>query len=101
MLRGLEPLHSLAAVIIIQHLMGLTMGVLGYALLRRYKLPGWGATLAMVPVLLSAYAIQMEHELLSDTSVRVPGPDRGRGDGVVARSAAVGLRCACVRAPTR
>jgi hypothetical protein len=67
MLRGLEPLHSLAAVIIVQHLMGLTMGVLGYALLRRYKLPDWGATLAIVPVLLSAYAVQMEHELLSDT----------------------------------
>ncbi len=67
MLRALEPFHSLAAVIVIQHLMGLTMAVLGYALLRRYKLPGWGATLAMVPVLLSAYAVQMEHELLSDT----------------------------------
>jgi hypothetical protein len=67
MLRILEPLHSLAAVIIIQHAMGLCIGVLGYALLRRHKLPAWGATLAMVPVLLSAYAIQLEHFLLSDT----------------------------------
>lgn len=67
MLRALEPLHSLAAVIAIQHVMGLGVGVLGYALLRRRGLPGWGATLAMVPVLLSAYAIQIEHFLLSDT----------------------------------
>ncbi len=68
MLRLLEPLHSLAAVIEIQHAMGLTAGVLGYALLRRrFGLPGWGATLAMLPVLASAYAIQIEHFLLSDT----------------------------------
>ncbi len=60
-------LHSLAAVIVIQHLMGLAIGMLGYALLRRRGLPGWGAALAMAPVLLSAYAIQLEHFLLSDT----------------------------------
>lgn len=47
--------------------MGLAIGVAGYALLRRLGLPGWGATIAMVPVLLSAYAIQIEHFLLSDT----------------------------------
>ena len=67
MLRLLEPFHSLAGVTVLQHLMGLVIGVAGYALLRRLGLPGWGATLAMVPVLLSAYAIQMEHFLLSDT----------------------------------
>jgi hypothetical protein len=67
MLRVLDPFHSFGAVVGIQHVMGLCIGVLGYALLRRYGLPGWGATLAMVPVLLSAYAIQMEHFLLSDT----------------------------------
>jgi hypothetical protein len=67
MLRVLEPLHSLETVIGIQHIMGLCIGVLGYAVLRRYRLPGWGATLAMVPVLLSGYAVQMEHFVLSDT----------------------------------
>jgi hypothetical protein len=72
MLRALDPFHSIALVLVIQHLMGLTMAVLGYALLRRYRLPGWGATLAMVPVLLSAYAIQMEHFLLSDTLFAFP-----------------------------
>jgi hypothetical protein len=67
MLWLLEPFHSLAAVAGIQHAMGLGIGVAGYALLRRAGLPGWGATLAMVPVLLSAYAIQIEHLLVSDT----------------------------------
>lgn len=28
---------------------------------------GWGATLAIVPVLLSAYAVQLQHFVLSDT----------------------------------
>jgi hypothetical protein len=67
MLRLLEPFNSLAVVVGVQHAMGLGVGVLGYALLRRFGLPGWGAALAMVPVLLSAYAIQIEHFLLSDT----------------------------------
>jgi hypothetical protein len=67
LLRVLVPFHSFEAIVGIQHLMGLIAGVLVYALLRRYGLPGWGATLAAAPVLLSAYAIQMEHFLLSDT----------------------------------
>jgi len=68
-LRLLDFLHTLTAVIVVQHVMGLAIGVMGYALLRRrFGLPGWGATLAMVPVLLSAYAIQLEHFLLSDTT---------------------------------
>jgi hypothetical protein len=69
MLRLLDFLHTLTAVIVVQHLMGLAIGVLGYALLRRrFGLPGWAATLAMIPVLLSAYAMQLEHFLLSDTT---------------------------------
>jgi len=67
MLVLLSPLHSVLAVVAVQHLMGLSVGTAGYALLRRRGLPGWGATLAMVPVLLSAYAIQLEHFILSDS----------------------------------
>jgi hypothetical protein len=64
MLLMLRPLHSFAAVTAVQHLLGLALGVMIYALLRRYGLPDWGATLAAVPVLFSAYQVQLEHEIL-------------------------------------
>jgi hypothetical protein len=67
MLWLLKPFHSLAFVLGVQHAMGLAAGIVAYALLRRAGLPGWGATIAAVPVLLSAYAIQIEHFPLSDT----------------------------------
>ncbi|POM27096.1 hypothetical protein BTM25_15050 [Actinomadura rubteroloni] len=64
----LKPFHSFALVVFVQHLMGLAMGVMIYALLRRrFRLPKWGAALATVPVLLDAYQIELEHLILSDT----------------------------------
>ncbi|MGE5292320.1 MAG: phospholipid carrier-dependent glycosyltransferase [Micromonosporaceae bacterium] len=66
-LRALEPLHSLVVVSLLQHLMGLAMAVMVYALARRARLPRWGATLCTLPVLLDGYQIQLEHMLMSDT----------------------------------
>ena len=64
----LKPFHSFALVAALQHLMGLAMGVMIYALLRRrFGLPGWGAALVAAPVLLDAYQLQLEHLVLSDT----------------------------------
>jgi hypothetical protein len=63
----LRPFHSFALVVGLQHLMGLAIAVMIYALLRiRFGLPKWGAALAAAPVLLDAYEIQLEHLILSD-----------------------------------
>jgi hypothetical protein len=66
-LKILQPLHSYALITILQHLMGLTVAVMVYALARhRYQAPAWLATLAAVPVLYDGFEIQLEHLILSD-----------------------------------
>jgi hypothetical protein len=63
----LRPFHSVWLVTAVQAVMGLAMGVAVYAVLRRHRVASWAATLAAVPVLLSAHELQMEHFVLSDT----------------------------------
>ncbi|WP_157429790.1 hypothetical protein [Actinomadura oligospora] len=63
----LKPFHSLTLVTATQHLMGLAVGVLVYAVACRYRVPRWGALLAAVPVLFDAYEIELERLVLSDT----------------------------------
>jgi hypothetical protein len=66
-LKILQPFHSYAVVTILQHLMGLAVAVMVYALARhRYRAPAWLATLATVPVLYDGFEIQLEHLILSD-----------------------------------
>jgi hypothetical protein len=67
LLKILQPFHSYALITILQHLMGLAVGVMVYALARhRYHAPAWLATLAAVPVLYDGFEIQLEHLILSD-----------------------------------
>jgi hypothetical protein len=64
----IEPVRSLLTVTALQHLMGLVIGTAVYALLRlRFGFRAWTATLAALPALLSAYELQLEHFVLSDT----------------------------------
>ncbi len=74
LLMVLRPLHSVGAVVVVQHLMGLAVAGVLYALLRRPHLfrgkrglPGWAAALAVTPVLFDGNQIELEHLLLSDT----------------------------------
>jgi hypothetical protein len=66
LLWALKPLHSLAAVAAVQHVMGLAVGVLVYLLARRWGLPAWAATLASIPVLFDAYELQLESDAVPD-----------------------------------
>lgn len=67
-LRALEPLHSYALVTISQHLMGLAVGVMIYALARhRFGPPAWVAVLFSLPVLYDGFEIQLEHLIMADT----------------------------------
>jgi hypothetical protein len=66
-LRILEPFHSYALITILQHLEGLSVGVMVYALARhRFGAKAWIAALAAVPVLYDGFEIQLEHLILSD-----------------------------------
>jgi hypothetical protein len=62
----LLPFHSLALVAALQHIMGLGVAVMIYALLRRYGLPGWGATLAATPVLFDPAQLLLEQLVMAD-----------------------------------
>jgi hypothetical protein len=64
----LKPFHSLALVTISQHVMGLAVAVMMYALAkRRFRAPSWLAVLVTVPVLFDGFEIQLEHLIMSDT----------------------------------
>jgi hypothetical protein len=67
MLYILMPLHSFTVIAVLQAVMGLAMGIGIYALLRHRGLPGWGATLAALPVLFDVFELQIEHMVMADT----------------------------------
>ena len=64
----LSPFHSYFVVTASQHLMGLLVAVMIYALARRrFAAPAWVAVLATLPVLYDGFEIQLEHLIMTDT----------------------------------
>ena len=64
----LKPFHSFALVTVSQHIMGLLVAVMIYALARhRFGAPQWLAVLVTLPVLYDGFEIQLEHLIMSDT----------------------------------
>jgi Dolichyl-phosphate-mannose-protein mannosyltransferase len=64
----LSPFHSYFLVTASQHLMGLLVAVMIYALARRrFAAPAWVAVLATLPVLYDGFEIQLEHLVMTDT----------------------------------
>ncbi len=64
----LSPAHSYLLVTASQHLMGLAVAVMIYALARqRFGAPAWLAVLATLPVLYDGFEIQLEHLIMADT----------------------------------
>jgi hypothetical protein len=63
----MRPFDSLALTAGLQHVMGLAIAVMVYALLINRSVPGWGATLAAAPVLFDPRELNLEHSIMSDT----------------------------------
>jgi len=64
----LKPFHSFALVTVSQHIMGLLVAVMMYALARhRFGTPKWLAAVMTLPVLYDGFEIQLEHLIVSDT----------------------------------
>ena len=66
-LRAILFVSNLDTVIALQHLLGLVMAVVIYRLLVRRGVSRWLAALAIAPVLLDAYELQMEQTIMPGT----------------------------------
>ena len=66
-LRLLPLENELAVVPFVQHLVGLAIACLLYALLVRLRVRRWLAALATAPVLLDGYPLNIEQQILSET----------------------------------
>ena len=58
--------RDLGTITVAQHLAGLVTGVLVYALMLRLRLPRWLATVGAAVVVLDAYAIALEQQVLAE-----------------------------------
>jgi hypothetical protein len=62
----LKPLHSLALIASLQHLLGLAVAVMVYAVLRRFCVRAWIATLASATVLFDPAQFLIEQLIMAD-----------------------------------
>ncbi len=62
----LKPLHSLALIAGLQHLLGLAVAVMVYAVLRRFGVRAWIATLASATVLFDPAQFLLEQLIMAD-----------------------------------
>src|ERR1700728_1288638 len=62
----LLPLHSDYVIGLLQAAMGVILGVVTHALLRRRGLPWWGATLTALSLLFDTCELHLEHSLTAD-----------------------------------
>lgn len=63
----LNPVTTYREVAILQHVLGLAMVVLVYALLQRRGVARWASLLAVVPLGFDAYLLDIEHFILAET----------------------------------
>ncbi len=63
----LEPLHRLAVVAVVQHVGGVAVAVLVYAVCLRLGASKWVASAAAIPTLFDAWEVTIEQMLLSET----------------------------------
>jgi len=65
-LRLLLPFHSMTLVAVLQHLMGLAVAVMIYALLRRNNVARRWSAIATLPVLFDGYLVEDEHLIMAE-----------------------------------
>jgi hypothetical protein len=65
-LRAILLVANFDAVAAVQHLLGLAMAIVIYLVLRRRGIARWLAALAIAPVLLDAYQLQIEQTIMPD-----------------------------------
>ncbi|WP_410786745.1 glycosyltransferase [Kribbella sp. C-35] len=67
----LVAIGGLTFVVIVQHLAGLLLGVAIYALARKLTVYRWLAAFAAAPILLDAYQVQIEQNIMAETTFDV------------------------------
>lgn len=61
-----RPFHSIELIVGVQHLLGLVLAGLVYAMVLRFGLPRWGAALAAAPVLFDPAQLLIEQFVMAD-----------------------------------